>query len=160
MGDLAPITGNRQPTAATPPAITAPARRLSPEPNSTLRTPNSKFPAPAPVIPAKAGNHAPPAAIPHPASGGNQPNPKNHPNQTNHSSRPSRHHDTWAMGVSNRRSHPWAGGNLLSLAVWGLRGFRRSPERREDGEGVTWIPAFAGKTAGMRTRIRGAAVNP
>ena len=28
----------------------------------------------------------------------------------------------------------------------GLRGFRLSPERREDGEGVAWIPAFAGKT--------------
>ena len=28
----------------------------------------------------------------------------------------------------------------------GLRGFRLSPKRREDGEGVTWIPAFAEKT--------------
>ena len=101
-------------------------------------TPRPRHPGPAvPVIPAFAGNHAAPTAIPLPGPVGNQPNPKNHPNQTNHSSRPSRHPGYVGMGVSSLRSHSWAGGNLLSLRA-----------------GVAWIPAFAGKTAGMGADTR------
>ena len=55
-------------TTRPPPVIPAPRhsgesrkpRPLTPPTNSTLRTPNSKFPRHPPVIPAKAGNHAPP----------------------------------------------------------------------------------------------------
>ena len=42
-------------------------------------------PPPHTVIPAKAGNHAPPPSSSATSPTANQPNPKNHPNQTNHS---------------------------------------------------------------------------
>ena len=104
---------------------------------------------PSPVFPAEAGIHVAPTAIPLPGPGGNQPNPKNHPNQTNHSSRPSRHPGYLGMGVSNLRSHSWAGGNLLSLRAGGYvdSGCRRKDGG--DGVGVTWIPAVAGMTVEM-----------
>ena len=41
--------------------------------------------APHTVIPAKAGNHAPPPSSSATSPTANKPNPKNHPNQTNHS---------------------------------------------------------------------------
>ena len=163
MGDLAPITGNRQPTAATPPAITAPARRLSPEPNSTLRTPNSKFPAPPPVIPAKAGNHAPPPP-PSPTQPRAATNPIPEITQIKRITVQDQAATTirgqWASATSGATRGlgatccPWRFGGCVDSGFRrkdvrmgrGLRGFRLSPERREDGEGVAWIPAFAGKT--------------
>ena len=74
-----------------------------------------------------------PAAIALLSPGGNQTSLKNHPNQTNHSSRPRRYLGMCGMGVTNLSSHPWAGGNLLSLRVWGYvdSGFRR----KDGGDG-------------------------